>query len=151
MDAKTVLLVEDNPDDVELTLRAFRKANLANRIVVATDGDEALDYLFGTGRHSSRDVGDTPALVLLDLKLPKVDGLEVLRRVRADPRTNFVPVVILTSSIAEQDLIDGDSLGADSYIRKPIDFDRFSAAVVQNGLYWLIVNEAPRVRRLREY
>ena len=140
---KTILLVEDNPDDEALVLRALRKHNLANEIVIAHDGVEALDYLFGTGAYVGRDLGQTPQVVLLDLKLPKVDGLEVLRRVRQDPRTRLQPVVILTSSKEEVDLIKGYSLGINSYIRKPVDFDQFTEAVRQLGLYWLLLNEPP--------
>jgi two-component system response regulator len=147
MAEKTILLVEDNPDDVALTLRAFEKNNIANRIVVATDGVEALDYLFGTGRHSGRDMGEMPALVLLDLKLPKIDGMEVLRRLRADEKTKLMPVVILTSSKEEQDLVNGYMLGANSYVRKPVDFNQFMEAVRHLGLYWLVLNEAPPARR----
>jgi two-component system response regulator len=147
MAEKTILLVEDNPDDVALTLRAFEKNNIANRIVVATDGVEALDYLFGTGRHAGRDLGDMPALVLLDLKLPKIDGMEVLRRLRADEKTKLLPVVILTSSKEEQDLANGYALGANSYVRKPVDFNQFMEAARHLGLYWLVLNEAPPARR----
>lgn len=140
---KTILLVEDNPDDELLTLRALRQGNVVNTIVVAHDGVEALDYLFGTGVHAGRDITDLPQVVLLDLKLPKIDGLEVLRRVRADPRTKLLPVVILTSSKEEQDMIKGYSLGANSYIRKPVDFNQFTDAVKQLKLYWLVLNEQP--------
>lgn len=143
MDKRVILLVEDNPDDVELTLRALKIHNVANDVVVARDGAEALDYLFATGAYSGRDVTVVPQLILLDLKLPKVDGLEVLRRLRADGHTMFVPVVILTSSKEEQDLIQGYRLHANSYIRKPVDFNQFSEAVRQLGLYWLVLNEAP--------
>jgi two-component system response regulator len=144
MDAgKTILLVEDNPDDEALTLRALKKNNILNEVVVARDGVEALDYLFGTGRHSGRDVSVQPPLVLLDLKLPKIDGLEVLKRVRADPRTRLQPVVILTTSKEEVDVIAGYKLGANSYVRKPVDFEQFMAAVRQLGLYWLVLNVAP--------
>ncbi|OGO01572.1 MAG: two-component system response regulator [Chloroflexi bacterium RBG_13_52_14] len=143
MDKRVILLVEDNPDDVELTLRALKIHNVANDVVVARDGAEALDYLFATGAYSGRDTTVTPQLILLDLKLPKVDGLEVLRRLRADGHTTFVPVVILTSSKEEQDLIEGYRLHANSYIRKPVDFNQFSEAVRQLGLYWLVLNEAP--------
>jgi two-component system, response regulator len=135
-----ILLVEDNPDDEALTLRAFKRHNISNPIVVARDGVEALDYLMGTGAHAGRDVRETPHLVLLDLKLPKVDGLEVLRRIREDQRTRLVPVVILTSSNEERDLIEGYSLGANSYVRKPVDFAEFAEAVRQLGMYWLILN-----------
>lgn len=137
----TILLVEDNPDDEALTLRAFKKNNIKNHIVVAHDGVEALDYLFGTGMYAGRDVSDTPAVVLLDIKLPKIDGLEVLRRLRADQRTRLVPAVILTSSKEEQDLVRGYALGANSYVRKPVDFTEFMDAVRQLGMYWLVLNE----------
>ncbi len=143
----TILLVEDNPDDEALTLRAMKKNNIKNEIVVAHDGVEALDYLFATGGFAGRDVGDTPQLILLDLKLPKIDGLEVLRRLRADPRTKFIPVVILTSSKEEQDLISSYSLGANSYVRKPVDFTQFMEAVRQLGMYWLVLNEPAPARR----
>jgi len=140
---KNILLVEDNNDDIELTLRALKKYKVANKIIVVRDGVEALDYLFGNGAHSVRDTSDMPQVVLLDLKLPKVDGLEVLQRIRADDRTRLIPVVILTSSKEEKDLINGYSLGANSYICKPVDFNQFSEAVRQLGLYWLILNEVP--------
>lgn len=140
---KTILLVEDNPDDEALTLRAFRKNKIKNAVVVARDGAEALDYLFGTGAYEGRDVTALPQVMLLDLKLPKVDGLEVLRRVRADPRTAALPVVILTSSREEQDLIEGYRIGANSYVRKPVNFDEFVDAARQLGLYWLLLNEVP--------
>lgn len=143
MEDKVILLVEDNPDDEALTLRAFRKNNIKNRVVVARDGVEALDYLFGTGSHAGRDVGCLPQVMLLDLKLPRVDGLEVLRRVRADERTRFMPVVILTSSREEQDLMTGYRLGCNSYVRKPVNFDEFVEASRQLGLYWLVLNEPP--------
>ena len=138
---KVILLVEDNPDDEILTVRALSKNNIANNIVVAHDGVEALDYLFGNGIHAGRDTNLQPALVLLDLKLPKLDGFEVLRQLRVDPRTKLLPVVILTSSTEEQDIMNGYGLGANSYVRKPIDFQRFLDAVHQIGLYWLVVNE----------
>ncbi len=140
---KKILLVEDNPDDEALTLRAFRKSNVANEVVVVRDGVEALDYVFGTGAYEGRDLHDTPAVVLLDLKLPRVDGLEVLRRIRSDPRTKLTPVVILTSSREEQDVVRGYDLGANSYIRKPVDFEQFNDCVRQLGLYWLLFNEGP--------
>lgn len=138
---KPILLVEDNPDDEALTLRAFRKNNIRNEIVVARDGVEALDYLFATGSQAGREEG-LPQVVLLDLKLPRIDGLEVLRRIRADDRTRLIPVVILTSSKEEQDLIDGYSLGCNSYVRKPVNFDEFMEAARQLGMYWLLLNEA---------
>jgi two-component system, response regulator len=142
MSDKVILLVEDNPDDEALTLRALKKNNIQNDVVVARDGVEALDYLFGTGNHTGRDTSVTPSVTLLDLKLPKIDGLEVLKKIRADERTKFMPVVILTSSKEEQDLINGYKLGANSYIRKPVDFSQFIEAVRQLGLYWLLLNEA---------
>jgi CheY-like chemotaxis protein len=140
---KIILLVEDNPDDELLTLRALRKNNVLNKVVVARDGVEALDYLFGTGRHSGRDIAVMPQLILLDLKLPKIDGLEVLKRLRADERTRLLPVVILTSSREEQDMLDGYGFGANSYVRKPVNFEQFVQAIEQLKLYWLILNEAP--------
>jgi CheY-like chemotaxis protein len=140
---KTILLVEDNPDDVVLTLRAFKKNNIANEIVVAGDGLEALDYLFGTGKYKERNMSSMPAVILLDLKLPKMDGLKVLERMRADERTKLLPVVILTSSKEEQDVIGSYSLGANSYIRKPVNFNNFVDAVRQLHLYWLVLNELP--------
>jgi len=145
---KIILLIEDNPDDEALTLRALKKNNIKNEVVVAHDGAEALDYLFGTGSYTGRDLTIMPQLTLLDLKLPKVDGLEVLRRLRADELTRLLPVVILTSSNEEQDRNNGYGLGANSYVRKPIDFGQFMDAVRQLGLYWLILNEpAPTTRR----
>ena len=140
---ETILLVEDNPDDVELTLRAFRKNNIANNTVIVHDGAEALDYLFGTGDYTDRDIHDTPRIILLDLKLPKLNGLQVLERLRADERTKLTPVVILTSSKEEQDLIRGYKSGANSYVRKPVDFNQFVEAVRHIGLYWLLINESP--------
>lgn len=143
-----ILLIEDNRDDEALTLRALKKNNIKNEVVVARDGVAALDFLFGTGEFEGRDLTQMPQVVLLDLKLPKIDGLEVLRRMRADERTQLLPVVILTSSNEEQDLINGYGLGANSYIRKPVDFTHFMEAVRQLGLYWLILNEtAPPVRK----
>ena len=141
-----ILLVEDNPDDEALTLRALRRANVGNDIVVARDGVEALDYLFGTGPHVGRDTRQLPQVMLLDLKLPRIDGLEVLRRVRADERTCILPVVILTSSNEERDRIDGYTLGANSYVRKPVNFNEFVDAVRQLGLYWLLLNQPPPMR-----
>jgi two-component system response regulator len=138
-----ILLVEDSPDDVKLTLRAFRQNHISNEIVSVTDGIEALDYLFGTGRFAGRDVSDLPAVVFLDLKLPKLDGLEVLRRIRADPRTVLQPVVVLTSSKEDQDMVMSYKLGANSYVRKPVEFEQFLEAARQLGLYWLLLNEAP--------
>ncbi|MEH2260421.1 response regulator [Nostoc sp.] len=138
-----ILLVEDNPDDEALTLRALKKNNILNEVVVARDGVEALDYLFGKGMYADRDMSVMPHLILLDLKLPKMDGLEVLRHLRTDDRTKILPVVILTSSKEEQDLINGYSLGANSYVRKPVDFSQFSESVRQLGLYWFVLNESP--------
>jgi two-component system response regulator len=147
MENRIILLVEDNPDDEALTLRALKKNNISNQVILARDGAEALDYLFGTGTHSGRDPTLLPQVVLLDLKLPKVDGLEVLRRLRANERTKLLPVVILTSSNEEQDLFKGYSSGANSYVRKPVDFNQFVEAVRQLGLYWLILNEPPPAKR----
>ena len=140
-----LLLVEDNPDDEELTLLAFEQSAIANEVVVAHDGVEALDYLFGTGIHADRNLSVMPALILLDLQLPRINGLEVLQRLRADPRTKLVPVVILTTSNEQQDLINSYSLGCNSYIRKPVDYDQFITAVQQLGMYWLLINEPPPV------
>ena len=140
---KVILLVEDNPDDEALAIRALKKNNIVNEVVVARDGAAALDYLFGTGAHTGRDLSVPPQVVLLDLKLPKLSGLEVLKRIRGDERTRSQPVVILTSSKEEQDLTASYGLGANSYIRKPVDFSQFSDAVRQIGLYWLVLNEAP--------
>jgi len=147
MSNRTILLVEDNPDDVTLTLRALKKNNLTNEVIVATDGVEALDYLFGTGAHAGRDVADMPDIVLLDLKLPRLGGLEVLQKIRADARTKLLPVVILTSSTEEQDLLEGYSLGANSYVRKPVNFVEFVEATRELGLYWLVYNQPPPQRR----
>lgn len=142
---KFILLVEDNPDDEALTLRALQKNNIANEVIVTRDGVEALDFLFCQGKYSGRNPLEKPAVILLDLKLPKVDGLEVLKRLRTDDRTRLYPVVILTSSKEEHDLINGYRLGANSYIRKPVDFNQFVDAVGKLGLYWLVLNEpAPR-------
>ena len=140
MESKVILLVEDNLKDEALTLRALKKSNIVNDVVVARDGVEALDYLFGTGAHAGRDTSDMPQLVLLDLKLPKVDGLQVLRRMRGDERTRRLPVVVFTSSSEEEDLINSYNLGANSYVRKPVDFEQFLEAARQLGLYWLVLN-----------
>jgi two-component system, response regulator len=142
VDNKVILLVEDNPDDAELTLRALKKNNILNQVVLAHDGVEAIDYLFGTGTYAGRDTSALPSVVLLDLKLPKIDGLEVLKQIRAGELTRYLSVVILTSSKEEQDLINGYQLGANSYIRKPVDFNQFMEAVRQLGLYWLVLNES---------
>ena len=143
MGEKIILLVEDNPDDVALTLRAFKKNSILNKVIVAKDGVEALEYLFGTGLYAGRNVRDLPVVVLLDLKLPRVDGWEVLERIRRDERTKLIPVVILTSSAEEQDIIKGYDSGANSYIRKPVDFNQFMEAIKYLGLYWLLWNEPP--------
>ena len=148
MNTKTILLVEDNPSDIELTKRALANDNIANKVVVAEDGQEALDYLFGTGHYAGRDAAPLLAVVLLDLKLPKVDGLDILRRIRANRRTKRLPVVILTSSQEEQDIAAGYDLGANSYIRKPVDFSQFAEAIKSMGLYWLVLNEPPPKVRL---
>lgn len=141
MNAKYILLVEDNPDDVLLTKRAFEKGKFLNPIHVASDGSEAIDFLFAKGEFEDRDVSDTPALILLDLKLPKISGFEVLHRVRSDDATKLIPVVILTSSKEEDDIVKGYELGANSYIRKPVNFDSFVDTVRQLGFYWLLINE----------
>lgn len=138
-----ILLVEDNPDDEALTLRAMHRNHIANPVVVVHDGVEALDYMFAAGKYADRDVKDLPAVILLDLKLPKIDGLEVLKRVREDIRTRIVPIVILTTSNEESDIIKGYQLGANSYVRKPVDFEQFTSAVGQLGMYWLLLNELP--------
>lgn len=143
MQNKQILLVEDNPDDVKLTLRALKKNNILNTVVVVEDGVEALDYLYGTGGFAGRDLHMMPQLILLDLKMPKLDGLEVLQRIRQDERTRLLPVVILTTSNEDVDRIESYKLGANSYIRKPVDFNQFLEAVQQLGLYWLVLNEAP--------
>lgn len=140
-----LLLVEDNPDDEELTLLAFEQSRITNEVVVAHDGVEALDYLFGTGMYAGRDLSVMPALILLDLQLPRINGLEVLQRLRADTRTKFLPVVILTTSNEQKDLMNSYSLGCNSYIRKPVDFQQFMTAVQQLGMYWLILNELPPI------
>jgi two-component system response regulator len=143
MNEKTILLVEDNDDDVHLTVRALRRNKILNRVVVAGDGAEALDYLFGTGTHAGRDPAEMPQVVLLDLNLPKVSGLQVLERVRADERTRLLPVVVLTTSNEEVDVVRSYRLGANSYIRKPVDFEQFAEAVRQLCMYWLVLNENP--------
>lgn len=145
MDNSVILLVEDNPDDEALTVRALKKNNIKNALVVAHDGTEALDYLFGRGKYEGRDTRSMPQVVLLDLKLPKLDGFDVLRAIRADERTRLLPVVILTTSNEEQDRINGYGLGANSYIRKPVEFGSFIEAVKQLGLYWLILNQTAPV------
>jgi CheY-like chemotaxis protein len=147
MESKTILLVEDNADDEALTFRALMKNNIGNQLVVVRDGADALDYLFGNGQYSGRDLSLGPQVVLLDLNLPKISGLEVLRQLRADERTKYLPVVILTSSNEEQDRLHGYGNGANSYVRKPVDFNQFIESVRQLGLYWLILNELPPVRR----
>jgi len=147
MDKEIILLVEDNPDDVLLTKRAFKKSNILNELVVASDGVEALDYLFGTGAYEGRDLSIMPVLILLDLRLPKLDGIDVLRRIRTDERTKLIPVVVLTTSKEQKDLIESYSLGANSYIPKPVDFDQFVQAVRQLGLYWVLLNVPPPVMR----
>ena len=141
---QVILLVEDNPDDEALTLRALKKNNITNKVVVARDGVEAIDYLFGTGKYQGRDPANVPQIVLLDLKLPKLDGFEVLRLLRADARTRLLPVIILTCSAEQRDLVQGYGLGANSIVRKPVDFDQFVDAVKQLGLYWLVLNEGPQ-------
>ena len=143
MNTQPILLVEDSPDDEALTVRAFQRNKIQNEVIVARDGAEALEWLFCTGKFASRNPAVVPAVVLLDLKLPKVDGLEVLKRIRADPRMKLLPVVVLTSSREEQDVIQSYELGANSHVRKPVDFDRFSEAVRELGVYWLLINEHP--------
>jgi two-component system response regulator len=147
MNNSTILLVEDNPDHQELTLMTLAENNVLNEVVVASDGIEALDYLFGTGKHAGRDPRDVPALVLLDLKLPKLGGIDVLRRVREDERTRYVPVVILTSSSEEEDIVASLENGANSYVRKPVDFSRFVEQVHRLQVYWLLVHEPPGGRK----
>ncbi len=143
MHKKVILLVEDNADDEALTLRALNKSNVLNEVVVARDGAEALDYLFAAGDYSGRDPSVMPALIMLDLKLPKIDGLEVLKRLRADDRTRLLPVVVLTSSDQDKDVVESYSSGCNSYIRKPVDFTQFNEAIRQLGLYWLLLNVSP--------
>lgn len=143
MTSKVILLVEDNPDDAELTLLALKSNNISNEVVVARDGVEALDYVFGTGKFAGRNPAKVPAVTLLDLKLPKLNGLEVLKRLRADDRTKLMPIVVLTSSKEDQDLIASYQLGCNSYVRKPVNFDEFLGAAKQLGLYWLLLNERP--------
>jgi two-component system response regulator len=140
-----ILLVEDNPNDVELTLHALKKNNLTNRVHVVRDGAEALEYIFGSGAYTERDINYTPKVILLDLKLPKVDGKEVLRRIKADERMRSIPVVVLTSSDEERDIVESYRLGVNSYITKPVDFDQFTEAVRQLGLYWLLLNQPPKM------
>ena len=141
-----ILLVEDNPSDVQLTLRALRKANLANLIHVARDGVEALEFIFCEGPHASRKMNEPPKVILLDLKLPKVDGLEVLKRIKGDPRTKTFPVVVLTSSKEQRDIVESYNFGVNSYIVKPVNFDQFTTAVQQLGLYWVLMNQPPQPR-----
>jgi CheY-like chemotaxis protein len=143
MNKKIILLVEDNPDDVQLTLRALKKNKILNEVVVAQDGVEALEYLFGTGKYAGRDTKALPQVVLLDLKMPRMDGHEVLQRIRKDERTKLLPIVILTTSSEDRDRVESYKVGANSYIRKPVDFNQFAEAVSQLGLYWLVLNEAP--------
>ena len=138
-----ILLVEDSPEDVEITLRAFQKYNLSNKIHVVRDGEEALECIFCTGRYADRSVGSDPRLILLDLKLPKVDGIEILQRCKSDPRTKSIPVVVLTSSREERDLVNSYNLGVNSYVVKPVDFSQFTEAVRQLGLYWMVLNQLP--------
>lgn len=146
MPERTILLVEDNPADITLTIRALKRANIANELVVARDGVEALDYLFGTGGYNGRDKNQLPVVVLLDLKLPKIDGIEVLKRIRTDPVTKLLPVVVLTSSKEQSDVAACYEFACNSYVRKPVDFNQFAEAVKQLGLYWLVLNEPPSVK-----
>ncbi|MGD0020699.1 MAG: response regulator [Smithellaceae bacterium] len=143
MDNRIILLVEDNPDDVELTLRAFKKNDISNKVIVAKDGVEALDYLFGKGMYAGREINDLPVVTLLDLKLPKISGLEVLKAIRQNEFTKLLPVVILTSSMHERDVVNGYKLGVNSYVRKPVDFKEFVEAIKFLGLYWLVWNQPP--------
>jgi two-component system, response regulator len=144
MDEIEILLVEDDPDDLEMTLRALKKANVANRVVVARDGEEALDFIFCEGAYAARSITSTPRLILLDLKLPKIDGFDVLKRVKSDPRTKGIPVVILTSSEEHKDLLIGYDLGVNSYIVKPVNFEGFASAVEKLGIYWLLLNRTSK-------
>jgi two-component system response regulator len=146
MPEKMILLVEDNPDDEELTIRALHKAKIANEIVIARDGSEALDFLFGSGQYEGRDLARMPAVILLDLKLPKLGGLEVLQRLRSDPKTKLIPIVVLTSSSEDEDMLRSYKLGANSYVRKPVEFGSFANAVAQLGLYWMLLNQPPPER-----
>ena len=150
MKNKIVFLVEDNPDDVDLTLRSFKKSGFENELVIARDGVEALDYIFASGAHQGRDIENMPVLILLDLKLPKVNGIEVLRRLKSDPRTHSIPVVVLTSSNEDRDKMEAYKLRANSYIRKPVDFTAFNDVLRQLGVYWLTLNEAPPAAQLKE-
>jgi len=143
MKTKIILLVDDNPDDVQLTLRALKKSNILNEVVVAQDGVEALEFLFGTGKYAGRDTKIMPQVVLLDLKMPRMDGLEVLQRIRKDERTKLQPVVVMTTSSEDQDRVESYNLGANSYVRKPLDFLQFAESVRQLGIYWLVLNDAP--------
>ena len=147
MNEHVILLVEDNPDDIDLTIRAFQKSQIKNELIVTRDGVQALDFLFATGTYAGRSLRVMPEVILLDLKLPKIDGLQVLRRLRADERTRLLPVVVLTTSTEEQDIVQSYRLGANSYVRKPVDFDQFIAAIEQLGLYWLVLNEPPGKQR----
>ncbi len=142
---KIILLVEDNPDDKALAIRALKRNHISNEIIIANDGVEALDFLFGIGIYAGRDISIKPTVILLDLKLPRIDGIEVLRRLRKDDRTKLLPVVVLTTSSEEQDMLDSYSLGCNSYIRKPVDFTQFSEAIRQLGMYWLLINEPPPI------
>ena len=142
-DAVEILLVEDNAEDIELTLRGLKKHNLANRVFTVRDGEEALEFIFGSGRYSGRNINNTPKLILLDLKLPKVNGLEVLQKVKSDEKTRFIPVVVLTSSAEEKDIIESYRFGVNSYITKPVDFDKFLQSISEIGLYWLLINRPP--------
>ena len=143
MSERTILMVEDNPDDEEFTLRALRRANVSNEIVVTRDGKEAVDYLYGEDQHAGRDLSVMPAVILLDLKLPKLNGIEVLRRIRSEASTRLIPVVILTSSSEDEDMVNSDLSGANSYVRKPVEFAAFASAVASLGAYWMLLNESP--------